>query len=227
MTRERPRPNSMCFYNKKSFRTSPQNPSVFSGNCVSASTCDAADRSRTPYPFSRKTRDCKFKCDAPDRFHIPCFLPKKMRFAGSLPIPRVHFPCVWMRLGFTSHGEFTCDAANRSLIPNIFPRPRRRDVKAMLGYLTFKCSQKAGRACEERRCLVMSLTILQNACHSAPKGWDGKGGIPQDACWRRTLWSAPKGRKKYDSHSVTSERNAMKLSLACAQCSVAAWKRNH
>ena len=28
------------------------------------------------------------------------------------------------------------------------------------------------------------LTILQNACHSAPQGWDVKGGMPQNACWR-------------------------------------------
>ena len=30
----------------------------------------------------------------------------------------------------------------------------------------------------------MSFTILQNACHSAPKDWDVKGGIPQNVCWR-------------------------------------------
>ena len=113
---------------------------------------------------------------------------RKCASQESCHIPRVHFLCVFpgkMRVGFTSHCEFTCDVANRSLIPKISPRksrltggiPRRLCrckfsfapkpgtrphvdkgalyVKVMSGCLTFKCSQKAGRSCEERRCQVM------------------------------------------------------------------------
>ena len=161
-------------------------------------------------------------CDSAGRSHIP-FFPKKPAPHESCHIPRAHFPCVLsgqMRLGFTSHCGFTCDAANRSLIPEIFPRkthlaggtPQARKkanvdkgalcVKAMLGIWL----SGVHKIRWSRRCYVMWLTIRQNACHSAPKGWDVKGGIPQNACWRR---------------------NAMKLSLACAQWSVAAWKRKH
>lgn len=110
-----------------------------------------------------------WKCASQESSHIP-----RVHFPGVFSGK--------MRLVFTSHCEFAYDAANCSLTPNIFPRktriaggiprhhcrcnfsfvpkPGRRPdvdkgalcVKAMLGCSTFKCSQKAGRSCEEMRC---------------------------------------------------------------------------
>ena len=101
-------------------------------------TCDAANRSRILYLFSRKTcvaetlpdsicfvnetasciqGDSKFICDAVDRSHIPCLFQRNCASQESCRIPWVYFPCVFsskMNPRFTSDCEFTCDAANCS-----------------------------------------------------------------------------------------------------------------
>ena len=89
---------------------------------------------QTPCAFSMKV--ClAFKvvvnlyiCDAVDGAHTPCFFPTKCASQESCRIRWVHFPCVFSgspRLAFRSDCEFTCDAANCSLIPNTFPRKTR------------------------------------------------------------------------------------------------------
>ena len=72
--------------------------------------------------------DCKFKCDVVDRAHIACFFQRKCASQESCCLPWVHFPCVFsgnLRRALRSDCEFTCDAANGSLSPNIFPRKTR------------------------------------------------------------------------------------------------------
>ena len=109
-------------------------------------TCDAASRSRILYLFSRKRASRKpFQIPgvfsmkmrlgfnvivnyAVDRSHIPCHFPRKCASQESCRIAWAHFPCVFSnnpRLAFRSDCEFTCDAANCSLTPNIFPRKTR------------------------------------------------------------------------------------------------------
>ena len=56
------------------------------------------------------------------------FFRRKCASQESCRIRWVHFPCVFSgnpRLAFRSDCEFTCDAANCSLIPNTFPRKAR------------------------------------------------------------------------------------------------------
>ena len=157
---------------------------------------------------SRLTREL-LVCDAADRSQILVFS-KKLRFARLRHIPRVHFPCVFssnMCLGFTSHCQFPCDAAHRSLLPKIYPRktrfaggnPRRHCgckfsvaptpgkrpnvdkgalyVKAMLGYSTFKCSQNAGRSCKERRLGHVTHDSSDSKCKSWAKKVYGVKGV--------------------------------------------------
>ena len=53
---------------------------------------------------------------------------RKCASQESCRLPWVHFPCVFsgsLRRAFRSDCEFTCDAANCSLIPNIFARKTR------------------------------------------------------------------------------------------------------
>ena len=217
MTHDQLFPNSVFFFNKNAVATPFQILFVLS--------------SKTRLAPNVAVTLCAMRPAAPTFL----FFSKKPAPHESCHIPRAHFPCVLssqMRLGFTSHCGFTCDAANRSLIPQNFSKenaPRRRDSSPSLPLTIFICAQARKKANVDkgalyvkamlgiwlssvhkirwsRRCYVMWLTIRQNACHSAPKGWDVKGGIPQNACWRR---------------------NAMKLSLACARWSVAAWKRKH
>ena len=87
------------------------------------------------------------------------FFRRKCASQESCRIRWVHFPCVFSghpRLAFRSDCEFTCDAANCSLTPNTFPRKTR------------------ARSCDSQFFKT----------HVTPKGWDVKGGIPQNACWR-------------------------------------------
>ena len=56
------------------------------------------------------------------------FFQRKCASQESCRLPWVHFPCVFsgnLRRAFRSDCEFTCDAANCSLIPNFFPRKTR------------------------------------------------------------------------------------------------------
>ena len=65
---------------------------------------------------------------AADRFHIPCLFHRKRASQESCHSPRVHFRCVFsgtMRLGFTSHCEFTCDDASPGRMSFLFPRKKR------------------------------------------------------------------------------------------------------
>ncbi len=76
------------------------------------------------------------------------FFQEKCASQESCRIPWVHFPCAFsstMRLGFTNDCEFTCDPANPSLSPNIFPRKTRGGIPR--GHRHCKCSfvPKPGR----------------------------------------------------------------------------------
>ena len=56
---------------------------------------------------------------APTFLLFPCASQESCRIRGA------HFPCVFSgnpRLAFSSDCEFTCDAANCPLIPDVFPR---------------------------------------------------------------------------------------------------------
>ena len=72
----------------------------------------------------------------------------------------------------------------------------------------------------ERRGSLM-LGHVHNSSKRMSKGWDVQGGIPQNACWRLGCGEACQTLKHdkaiHDSRSRAHERNAMKLSLACAQ----------
>ena len=77
--------------------------------------------------------------------------------------------------------------------------------------------------------LCVTHTSSQNL-FSAPTGWDVKGGIPQNACWRLGGGEA-RPTLKHDRAipkmtAVQFLRNAMKCQT-CAQCNVAAWTRKH
>ena len=71
--------------------------------------------------------------------------------------------------------EFTCDAANCSLIPNTFPR------KTRLAWLSVPHKPRVALV---RKGNAGSCHSQFFKTHVTPKGWDVKGGIPQDACWR-------------------------------------------
>ena len=61
---------------------------------------------------------------------------------------------------------------------------RRIVCKGDVGLFAFQVFIKCGLLLWGKARLGYVIPILQNACHSAPKGWDVKGGIPQNACWR-------------------------------------------
>ena len=143
------------------------------------------------------------------------FFHRKCASQESCRIRWVNFPCVFsckMRLAFRSDCEFTCDAANCSRNPNIFPRKTRLAGGIPRGshcHCRFSFIPTPGRKPNlDKRTLykrgwVVRLSVPHKPrvnlarkgffrsgdlqffkTHVTPKGWDVKGGIPQTACWR-------------------------------------------
>ena len=86
---------------------------------------------------------------------------KETHLAGILPHFSVSFSLCFpskMHLEFSSHCEFTCDAANRSLIANIFPRNMRLAQKGFLGVtdiaikFSFAPKQEEGQMLRKKHC---------------------------------------------------------------------------
>ncbi len=158
----------------------------------------------------------KFICGGADLSRIPS--PKKTRLAATPQIPYVFSSRT--RLGFNAAVNLWCgqplpdyqffSKENALAIPRghchckflFVPKPgnqnakcwQRSIVKAMSGHLIPNSSQTMCRSCEEGDVRLCDSQFFK-ACHSAPKGWDVKGGIPQNACWRLggawRWWSAP------------------------------------
>ena len=66
--------------------------------------------------------------------------------------------------------------------------------------------------------------------HVTPKGWDVNRGIPPTAGWRLGCGEerlSLKHDRAQKQQPFKGAKEMMKLSLACAQRSVAAWKRKH
>ena len=147
--------NSLCFSRKNGVVPTPKIPCVFSGkmrlvfNVTVNFYVAPANPSRfriffqgkrasqqpfqIPFVFSSKTRlgfnvivNLNVMRSTASTFLV--FFHRECASQESCRVPWVHFPCVFtskMSLGFTSDCEFTCDAANRSGTPNIFPRKTR------------------------------------------------------------------------------------------------------
>ena len=120
------------------------------------------------------------------------FFRRKCASQESCRIRWVHFPCVFSgnpRLAFRSDCEFTCDAANCSLIPNTFPR------KARLAWLC--SSQTAGRSCEVgmskvayHRMLVGGLDVVKRG-----KRWNTIGPSQKRQPFKRARKKCNEKRK--------------------------------
>ena len=178
---------------------------------------------------------------------------KKMRFAVHLPVfselkcalgsqaivnSHVMRPAApWFLMFFPRKTRLRMDSSP-SLPLQIFIRVRARRkarcwqrsnvCKVDVGLFDFQVFSTMRVALRRKGDAVISLEnaviSLENACHSAQKGCDVKGGIPQNAWWWRTWWNTIRPSQKRRPFNYVRQ-NAMKLSLACAQCSVAAWKR--
>ena len=92
----------------------------------------------------------------------------------------------------------------------------------MLGYLTLSSSQTAGRSCEKG---YRSWDSQFFKTHVTPKGWDVKGAIPQNACWRLGCGEACKrwstigpSQKPQPFKGVREKCNEIALSMCTAQC---------
>ena len=96
-------------------------------------------------------------------------------------------------------------------------------------FISARKSQTAGRSCEKG---YRSWDAQFFKTHVTPKGWDVKGGIPQNACWRLGCGEACKrwntigpSQKTTAVQGRTREMQWNCPFIACAQRSVAAWKR--
>ena len=169
--------------------------------------------------------------------------PNKMRLAGILPhslgpvlrsevivnlhVMRPAAPCVlkFFQGKRASQEGFLWEAtaiANFHLYPTKAKSWQRNILQAMLGYRSLSSSRTAGRSCEKGYRPWDSQFF---ETHVTPKGWDVKGGIPQDACWRLGCGEACKrwntigpSQKPQPFKGAREKCNEIALSMCTAQC---------
>ena len=90
----------------------------------------------------------------------PCLFHRKRTSQESCHIPRVHFHCVFsgtMRLGFTSHCEFTCDDASPCRMSFLFQGKRASQESPEVSKLEQR-HMLTQEHCKWRHCWVLWLT---------------------------------------------------------------------
>ena len=217
-----------------------------------------------PCVFSGKIRlafrsDCTFIWHASDRSRIPCLFSTKTCVAETLPDSMCFSMKVGLAFEVVVNLHVMRPAAPWCLI--LFQGKRAsqegflREATTIANFHSYP-SQEESQILTKEHCTgnvgLFDSQFLTNRgslfwgkarlcdshvfkTHVTPKGWDVKGGIPQNACWRLDVvkrgkrWNTiePSQKRQPSKGPRAHERNAMKLSLACAQRSVAVWKRKH